>query len=40
MAAGSAVDRSGIPQGLGQEDRFESAVACLGSRLLRIRFTR
>ena len=40
MAAGSAVDRSGIPQGLGQEDRFESAVACLGSRLLRIPFTR
>lgn len=40
MAAGSAVDRSGIPQGLGPEDRFESAVACLGPRLLRIPFGR
>ena len=40
MAAGSPVDRSGIPQGLGVDDRFESAVACLGPRLLRIPFAR
>lgn len=40
MAAGSTVDRSGIPQGLGSADRFESAIACLGPRLLRIPFAR
>ena len=40
MAAGSTVDRRGIPQGLGEEDRFESAIACLGPRLLRIPFAR
>jgi len=40
MAAGSPVDRSGIPEGLGAGDRFESAVACLGPRLLRIPFAR
>jgi metallophosphoesterase superfamily enzyme len=38
MAAGSVVDRRGVPQGLGSEDRFDSAVACLGPRLLRIPF--
>lgn len=40
MAAGSPVDRRGIPQGLDEADRFESAVACLGPRLLRIPFVR
>lgn len=38
MAAGVAVDRSGLVQDSGDTLRFESAVACLGPRLLRIPF--
>ena len=40
MAAGVAVDRSGLVQDAGDTLRFESAVACLGPRLLRIPFAR
>jgi len=40
MAAGVAVDRSGFVQDAGETLRFESAVACLGPRLLRIPFAR
>jgi DNA ligase-associated metallophosphoesterase len=40
MAAGVAVDRSGLVQDAGETLRFESAVACLGPRLLRIPFAR
>ena len=40
MAAGVAVDRSGLVQDAGGTLRFDSAVACLGPRLLRIPFAR
>lgn len=40
MAAGVAVDRSGLVQDAGGSLRFESAIACLGPRLLRIPFAR
>ncbi|MCX6871508.1 MAG: metallophosphoesterase [Verrucomicrobia bacterium] len=40
MAAGCTVSRNGILQGLRETDRFESAIACLGPRLLRIPFGR